>query len=490
MITKDLEQRAQYALDVAKGLGAGYADVRLIISEAQMIEAKDTAVVGLDEDSSFGIGIRVLWQNMGWGFAATPHVSKRGIEKAVRRAIEIAKVSAQLATTPIVLVPEVAHKDTWSSPCEIDPFTISTDDKVALLLNATATMHKVKGITVASGSMEFRREYKLFASTEGAHIKQTVITSGFGIEASATADGDTQVRSYPFALGGQYENRGWESVLHWDMPGNAERIASEAVAILKAPVCREGVMDLILGSSQMAMQLHESCGHPCELDRENGWEMNYAGGTFLTRDKLGKLMYGSPIVNISADGTVAGGLGSFKYDDEGVEAQKYYLVKNGLFVGFLSSRETAHLVGLNRSGGAMRAASFADMPLIRMTNVSLEPGNSGSLEDLIADTKRGIFMDACTSWSIDSQRHHFQFSTEVGWEIKNGKRTRLVRMPSYEGFTTKFWNSCDAICGESEYRHWGCDSCAKGQPEQAIGTGHGAAPARFRKVKVGVAQND
>jgi|AGTN01.1.fsa_nt_gi Predicted Zn-dependent proteases and their inactivated homologs len=489
MDNKDMQALATFALDVARGSGASYADVRLIITETQILSTKNLAVVGIDEADTFGIGIRVLWNNLAWGFASTPHVTKRSVEKTVRRAVANAKESARLALAPIVFAPEPAHKDSWSSPCLIDPFKVATEDKVALLLSAAENMLKVKGVEIATGMLEFRRTTKFFASTEGSEITQTIVTSGCDIQAQANGDDDYQLRSYPFCLGGQYENRGYEMLKTWDLPGNAERIGSEAVAILKAPFCPEGTWDVIVGGAQLAMQLHESAGHPTELDREDGWEQNYAGGTFLTRDKLNSFRYGSKHVNIVADGTAAGGLGSYKYDDEGVEAQRYDLVNEGIFCGFLTSRETASLIGRERSGGAMRASTFADQPLIRMTNVTLLPGE-GTLDQLINDTKRGLLLDTCTSWSIDSQREHFQFSTEIGWVIKDGKKSHMVRMPSYEGFTAQFWNSCDAVCGCSEHVLWGCDSCAKGQPEQAIGTGHGASPARFRKVKVGVAQRE
>jgi TldD protein len=273
----------------------------------------------------------------------------------------------------------------------------------------------------------------------------------------------------------------------WDLPGNAQRIAEESVALLSAPVCPQGTYDVILGSSQLGLQIHESCGHPSELDRALGQEINYAGASFLTPEKLQKLQYGSPLVNLVADATAAGALGSFGYDDEGVQAQRVYLVKDGVFSGYLSSRDTAHLIGLNRSGGAMRAESWNSVPIIRMTNISLMPGGAGSLEQLIENTEHAILMETNKSWSIDSLRYNFQFSTEIGWEIKNGKKVRMLKNPSYAGITTNFWNSCDAICGPESYVEWGVPNCGKGQPCQTMWTGHGAAPSRFRQVAVGMA---
>jgi TldD protein len=271
---------------------------------------------------------------------------------------------------------------------------------------------------------------------------------------------------------------------------NAARVGEEAVQLLAAPQCPAGEKDLILGSSQLGLQIHESCGHPIELDRVLGYEANYAGTSFLTLDKLGAgFKYGSPAVNIVADAFAPGGLGTFGFDDEGVPAQRWDIVREGTFKGYLTSRETAGAVGLERSQGTMRASGYNRIPLIRMTNVSLEPGE-GSLEELIADTKDGVFMDTNRSWSIDQRRYNFQFVCEAGWEVKDGKRVRLVKNPSYQGITPEFWGSCDRVCGLAEWVLWGVPNCGKGEPGQSMGTGHGAAPARFRKVKIGAAYAD
>jgi TldD protein len=276
-----------------------------------------------------------------------------------------------------------------------------------------------------------------------------------------------------------------------ELLGNAPRVAEEVVALGRAEQCPQGVKDVILGSSQLALQIHESIGHPIELDRVLGDEANYAGMSFLTLDKLNNLRYASEIVNVVADARAAHGpgLGTFAYDDEGVPAQSTPIIRDGLFLGYLSSREAAVSAGLGRSGGCMRAESWNRIPMIRMTNVSLLPG-AWNLEELIADTEDGILMDVNRSWSIDDRRYNFQFGTEIGWEIKNGKRVRMLKNPSYGGITTDFWNSCDAICGPEEWTLWGTPNCGKGQPAQIMGTGHGAAPARFRKVQVGVAYGE
>lgn len=481
-----METLAIHALDLARHSGAAYADVRAIEQESQDIATKDFAVSRLNIGSSAGIGIRVLYKG-GWGFASTQDLRKTGVEKAARRAVAVAKASSSCVNPPITMVDEPAYRASWVSPHLIDPFSISIEDKLAVLFAAARTIRDVKGITLAQGAMTFIKDRKLFLSSQGSKIEQTFIRSSCGIEAFASNESDRQKRSYPNSFGGQHELAGWEMVLRWDLPAQAMRIAEEAVALLSAEACPSGRMDLILDSSQLGLQIHESMGHPSELDRALGQELNFAGASFLTPDKLHRLQYGSAIVNLVADATRSGALGSFGFDDEGVRAQKIYLVKDGLFCGYLSSRDTAASIGLSRSGGMMRAESWNFAPIIRMTNISILPGNSGSLEDIISDTDDGIYMETNRSWSIDQLRYNFQFSTEAGWLIKNGKRRKLLKNCSYGGITPQFWNSCDAIGGFEDYVDWGLPTCGKGQPMQVMWTGHGASPARFRLVDVGMA---
>jgi TldD protein len=483
-----MEDLALYAIDVATGSGASYADARAIFQEYQVLAAKDESISTMEIGSTEGIGVRVLVDG-GWGFACTQTLTKKAVAEAARRAVEVARASASVLSAKVELVPEPIYNATWISPHQMDPFAVSLEDKLTILLEANKIMGAVRGTTLAESSMDFIREKKLFLSSEGTRTDQTFIRSNCGIEAYATDDHDRQKRSYPNSFGGQPELAGWEMVLRWDLLGNAQRVGEEAVQLLTAPSCPQGETSIILGGSQLGLQIHESMGHPSELDRALGQELNYAGASFLTPDKLYQLQYGSKIVNLVADATAPGALGSFGFDDDGVAAQKVYLVKDGLFCGYLSSRETAAMVGLSRSGGMMRAESWAYQPIIRMTNISIEPGNAGSLDDLISDTTDGIFMEMNKSWSIDQLRYNFQFSTEVGWEIKNGKRGRLLKNCSYGGITPQFWNSCDAICGPEEYVYWGTPNCGKGQPCQTMWTGHGAAPARFRNVQVGMAHS-
>jgi TldD protein len=271
---------------------------------------------------------------------------------------------------------------------------------------------------------------------------------------------------------------------------NARRVAEEAVALHHAEQCPEGTATIILDGSQLGLQIHESIGHPIELDRVLGMEANFAGTSFLTLEKLGKLRYGSELVNVVADARQehGPGLGTFAYDDEGVAAQATPIITNGRFTGYLSSRETAHTIGAARSGGTLRAEGWNRLPMIRMTNVSILPGEKPmTLEQLIASTDDGIYMETNKSWSIDDKRYNFQFGCEIAWEVKKGKRVRMLKNPSYSGITTEFWNSMDAICSRDEWTLWGTPNCGKGQPQQVVGTGHGASPARFRNIRVGSA---
>jgi TldD protein len=346
-------------------------------------------------------------------------------------------------------------------------------------------MGGVAGVTVREGTIESGRERKTFASTEGARIEQEIVESGAGIEATAVSEDDSQARSYPNSAGGQMVTGGFEAVRALSLADHAERIAEEAVALLTAPQCPSGEMTIIIDASQVGLQVHESCGHPIELDRVLGMEASFAGTSFLTLDKLGTLRYGSDVVNIDADATAPGGLGTFGFDDEGVPAQNVPIVAAGEFVGYLTSRETAPLIG-RRSMGSSRAWGWNRIPIIRMTNINLRPGAAGTLDDLIADTDDGIYVETNKSWSIDDRRLNFQFGTQAGWLVKNGKRTQLVKNPTYTGITPEFWGSCDAVCGPSEWTLWGLPNCGKGEPIQTGHVGHGAAPARFRNVRVGV----
>lgn len=472
------------ALDAAQRAGAGYADVRVVERETEQLSVKNGALEGAASASSVGFGVRVLIDGA-WGFSSSSVLDLDSAERVAREAAEIAAASRIAQREPSELDGTPPSVDSYRTSYREDPFAVSLDDKLKILLEADAIMSRVPGIAIREGTMSFGRERKTFASTEGSHIEQEIVEAGAGIEATAVNESEMQQRSFPNSSGGQHVTGGFEAVRALALTEHAQEIAEQAVALLSAPQCPSGEMTVILDASQMGLQIHESCGHPTELDRVYGTEASYAGTSFLTTDKLDRFDYGSSIVNIDADATAAGGLGTFGYDDEGVPAQNVPLVDAGRLVGYLTSRETAPRIG-RKSMGSARAWSWNHIPLIRMTNINLRPGDGGTLEDLIADTREGVFMSTNKSWSIDDRRLNFQFGDQIGWLIRDGKLTEMVKNPTYTGITPRFWGSCDAICGPSEYVLWGLPNCGKGEPGQIGHVGHGAAPARFRNVKVGV----
>ena len=472
------------ALDLASVKGASYCDVRLVETNQERFVVRSGVVDTLSNDGSLGIGVRVL-VNGSWGFASTNIVSPSEVDRITGLAVEIANASSQSSNGPVSLGPPVTSQGVYTTPIQTDPFSISSEDKLGLLLEADQRMGSVKGISARMGNLIFIKERKTFANSESALVEQTIYEAGGGIMATARGSGEVQRRSYPQSMR-QQGCSGWEFVAAMDLPGNAERTATEAVELLSAEHCPSRLTTLIVGASQLGLQIHESCGHAIELDRVLGSEAAYAGTSFLTTDKLNNFQYGSEQVNITADSIRLPGLGSYGWDDEGVPAQSTPVVQDGRFVGYLMSRETASGLDLP-SNGSMRAASWNRIPLIRMNNVSLEAGH-WNLEDLIADTDDGILMEMNRSWSIDDRRYNFQFGTETGYEIKKGKLGKLLRNCTYTGITPEFWNSCDAVCNQDQWTMWGIPNCGKGQPGQLGHTGHGAAPARFRNIQVGVMQ--
>lgn len=478
------------ALDTAKASGASYADIRIVRSETEAITVKNGIVQGLTQDESFGFGVRVVADGA-WGFASSSELTNAELDRVAALAVRIAKAGARANTQAVDLGPPEVHVDTYITPHEIDPFTVSLEDKVDLLLAADKEARSVAGVMAATPKMNFLKRYKTFASTEGSFIEQTIIESAVGNRVNAVAEGEVQFRSYPNMFGTQQETGGYEVVKKWDIVGNARRLGEEAVALLVAPQCPSKTTTVVLGASQLALQVHESCGHPIELDRVFGTEAAYAGTSFLTPEKYGTFTYGSDKVNIVADAVTVGGLGTYGYDDEGVPAQTTEIVKNGQFVGYLTSRESAtqlrqiHPNAPERSNGAMRASNWNRLPIIRMNNVSLMPGE-WTFDDLIADTDDGIYMTMNKSWSIDDKRLNFQFGTEMAFEIKNGKLGQMYKNPTYTGITPQFWAGCDAICNKDHWTVWGTPNCGKGQPGQTARVAHGTAPARFRDVQVGM----
>src|ERR1017187_5799623 len=469
---------ANWALNIAAQRGTSYADVRIVAQRSRALTTKNGKVGSASDAESVGMSVRAIADGA-WGFAASAELGRSAVEATAARAVDIARASARVKQKDVRLAPEKPAVAEWSTPYRVDPFTVSVEQNIGLLLKIDAELRSVAGITLAEANLNFNREEQWFVSSEGA-----------GYAAYAFAGNEIQKRSYPNSYGGQWQNKGYELIEELKLVENARRIAEEAVALHHADQCPEGKFDIILDSSQLGLQIHESVGHPIELDRVLGMEANFAGTSFLTIDKLRKLRYGSELVNVVADARQehGPGLGTFGFDDEGVPAQCTPIITDGLFTGYLSSRETAHTIGENRSGGTLRAEGWNRLPMIRMTNISLLPGREPlSLEQLIAATGHGILMQTNRSWSIDDKRYNFQFGCEIGWEIKGGKRVRMGKNRWCSGITTEFWNSLDAIGSRDEWTLWGTPNCGKGQPQQVMGTGHGAAPSRFRGIKVGSA---
>jgi TldD protein len=461
-----------------------YADVRRVHSEAERIAVRNGEPTALAARDEAGIGVRVRCGGA-WGFAATRDESWAGAEAALARAIQ--SCGAQPAASGAPLAPEAPAVGSWESPVAVDPFAVSGEDKIEALLAAERALREGGGVAVSEAVFQAWRSTKLFASTEGALCEQRLTECGGGIAALAVADGESHVRSFPGSHGGLVTQGGFERFDGLRLAERAPGLAEEAVALLRAPSCPAGPTSLILAGEQLGLQLHESVGHAVELDRVLGREASYAGTSYVRADGAGAQRVGSEAMSVTADATTPGGLGSCRWDDEGVEAQAVPIVRDGVLRGFLSSRETAAETGLRRSGGCMRAEGFGRQPIVRMTNVNLDPGEAGTLDQLIADTERGILIETNRSWSIDDRRLRFRFEGEAAWEIVAGERRRLLKNPSYTGFTPAFWGSLDAVCSEAAWALTSVTDCGKGEPGQAVHVSHGSAPGRFRDVEVGVA---
>jgi TldD protein len=470
------------SLDTAASLGATYADVRVVSRRDESIAIKSGRVEGVASGESEGFGIRVLVGGA-WGFASSHQVDMKEADRIAGQAVRIARASVTALRTPVVLDDRPPMSGRYETPLEEDPFEVALEAKIAALLAADEAANAVKGVSFTESTYAAQRESKTFAATDGSFTEQVVTHVGSGMEINAVDGDEHQRRSYPDA-GGGWRAAGYEYVRGLDLLAHAGSYAEVAVALLSAPQCPPGRTTIVLDPSQLYLQVHESCGHPSELDRVFGTEASYAGTSFLTTDKLDShFRYGSELVDIVADATAPGGMGTFGWDDEGVEAQAVPRVKEGIFVGYLSSRETAPRIG-RRSGGAMRADGWNRIPLIRMTNVNLLPKPGMSLDDIVADTDDGLYLASNRSWSIDDRRLNFQFATEVAYEIKGGKKGRLLKNPTYTGITYEFWRSCDAVGDRSTWQIWGLPICGKGDPMQTMRVAHGAPAARFRNVEM------
>jgi TldD protein len=458
--------------------GVEYGDCRLEELETQELVMKNGVAEVVNHRLNRGFGVRCL-KNKGWGFASSAILSPRERDRVLREAFQIAQASSLVRGVKRQELSTLGtQRGYYRTRMEKDPFEVSLDEKLKLMSAVDRTLRSHPAIKLTQVVLSFSKTRKLFASTEGSFTDQEIVTSGGKIIAYTFKDGEFQFRSY-----GNFAQSGYEFVESLKLLERAPKIGAEAVELLTAVPCPQVTTDIILDSQQLALQVHESCGHPCELDRVLGAEESFAGTSFLKIDTLGRFRYGSDRVSIYADATIPGGLGSFGFDDEGVPAQRFPLVKEGIHTGYLTSRETGPVIGV-RSNGAMRASSWARIPLIRMTNINLEPGD-WQFEDLLADTAEGVYMATNRSWSIDNRRLNFQFGTEIAFKIHKGKLGQIYRNPIYFGITPKFWMSCDAVCRKEDWVLWGIPNCGKGEPGQLIKVGHGTSPARFRKVEIG-----
>jgi len=473
---------ATAAVEGALAAGATYADARVVSSETEALHARNGVLEGLRRDESAGLGVRALIGSS-WGFFATSDLGAAAVCRAGEEAAAIARASGRVRGPALELAEVEVVADHWESGWLEHPADVALAEKGDLLVTATATMAGVRGVSVGEADVSSWDTEKWFVSSQGHRISQHIVECGSAMSATAVGEHETQRRSWG-GIGGRYGTRGYELVREADLAGNAGRVGEEAVALLSAPRCPEGVTDLILGPEQMGLQIHESVGHAVELDRILGWEAAFAGTSFLELGELGRFRYGSDLMNVTADATLPGALGSFGFDDEGTRAGCVDIVRDGTWVGVLSGRDSAAMAGLP-PGGMVRGDGWARLPIVRMTNVGILPGDS-SLPEMIADTGDGIYMETNRSWSIDDKRLNFQFGCEVAWEVKGGRLGRLLRNPTYTGITPQFWASLDRLGGTNEWIFWATPNCGKGQPLQWGHTGHPAVPARFRGVRVGV----
>jgi TldD protein len=470
------------ALDTAKTRGAGYADIRFERAKSERIEVRNGEIAELEDDVTTGYGIRAFVDGA-WGFAASHNLDAAAVDRTAARAVEIAKAGARVAERRFAEAPGETYVDTYVTPVERDPDDVPLGERVALLLDVERALHVDPRIAAARAWLDLWRTDKEFYSTTGSAIAQSLRQTGCGEWALAVDENDAQERTFPGDVG-LYQAGGWEIVELARLGENAARIGEEAVALLSAPQCPSGEMDVVLGGSQVSLQIHESCGHAAELDRVFGWEANFSGTSFLDPELLGKLQYGSDKVTIIVDNTLPRGLATVGYDDEGARSVRSPIVQDGILVGFEMSRDTARIIG-RPTNACVRAQSWQHVPMIRMCNLNLLPGTT-PFEGLFDGIKRGLYMESNRSWSIDDHRLNFQFGCEIGWEIVNGKRGRMVKNPTYAGVTPRFWNSCDAIADERSWVAWGTPNCGKGEPMQTGRTAQCASPARFRGVDVGV----
>jgi len=478
----DKNKLADAALALAKKLGASYADIRINRYRLETISTRERQVQNVSRGQNFGFGVRVLVKGT-WGFAASPILTAEEVSRVTREAVDIAKANSAFQTKPITLAPAPKVSGNWKSSFERDPFEIPVDDKIQFLMKLNEAALATKGVSFVNSSLAWVNEQKFLATSDGSRTEQYLIRGlpNFTVTAVDRASGDFQTRS---ALA-QAQLIGYEYTNSYDWIGEAKQAGEEAVEKLKAKPIEAGKYDLVLHPSHLFLTIHESVGHSTELDRALLWEANYAGTSFLTPDKTGKLQFGSKIVNFFADRTQKHGLATVGWDDEGVAGKKWYLVKDGTFVDWQTTRDSAPIVGQNASHGCLHADSWSSVPFPRMPNVSLEPAKGNTTaDDLIGGVEKGIMIHGRGSYSIDQQRYNFQFGGQTFWEIKNGKVVGMLKDVAYQSRTTDFWNACDGLGGENTYLLPGTFNDGKGEPGQSNAVSHGCPVARFRGINV------
>ena len=473
---------AEAALSRAAALGATYADLRINRYRRESIATRERQVQNVSRSTSRGLGLRVL-VNGAWGFAATNRVEPAAARAAAEQAVAIARANAALVTRKVVLANADKVITTWTSAFKRDPFEVPLDAKVAFLMKLNEAALAVPGVTFVNSQVLFVDEQKYFASSEGSRITQRLVRTypQFNVTAADRASGDFQAR--PVVDRAQLV--GYEYVDDYPWLRDAEKAGHEVVEKLKSKPVAPGKYDIVVDPSQLFLAIHESVGHSTELDRAFGWEANMAGTSFLKPGDAGKLKFGAAIVNLVGDRTQPGGLATTGFDDEGVKADRWHIVRDGVFVDWQTTRELAPLVGQDRSHGCLHSDSWSSVPFPRMPNVSLQPAvTEVSLDDLFSGIKRGLFVEGRGVSSIDQQRYNFQFGGAVIREITNGKLGAMVKDAAYQSRTPDFWASCDGIGGPSTYRLWGTSADGKGEPGQTNAVSHGCPPARFRQVTV------
>jgi len=470
------------ALSSARRAGASYADVRIVRRQRELVATRDDALVAVDAGESYGVGVRVLVDGA-WGFAAASKVEAGDAARAAERAVAIARANGRLVTRRVELAKVGTYHGTWSTDLKIDPFRVRLGERVELLQSIWRDASAVPEIKYGDGAIEVLGEWKLFASTEGSHVEQSItrLEPSFRVTAIDASKGDFVTRRHELGP----RQAGWEHVTGSTFRADARRVAEDARTKLHAPTVVPGKRDVILAPSHLWLVIHESIGHSTELDRALGYEADLAGTSFATPDKLGTLRYGGKDLTFYGDKTTPGGLATCGYDDDGEETQRFDIIKDGVFVAYQTTREQAAWVGETRSRGTSYAEDFRSVPFQRMPNVSLAPATrEASLEDLIAATDDAILITGDGSWSIDHQRYNFQFGGQMFWEVKKGKIAGPLRDVAYQSNTLDLWNGCDMIGGPGSWSLHGALHDGKGEPGQSNAVSHGCPPARFRQVNV------